>query len=644
MGDENIRLGVSATDGASSVLKGVQANLEGFTGSLFKQGTAAVALGGIIKDVLVKSLGALKDIVVSGISDAIQAEATEAKLSQALKASRQEVDQNMASLKRLANQMAATTTFTGEATLKAASLGIQFGLTAQQAERLIPAIADMSAGLGIDLETAMRMAAKGAEGSDSALKKFGITLKGTGTEAEQFDDILKQLNDRFGGQAQAMAETTKGTLENLGKAFNDVKEAIGTVIIQSPIFKAAMDTVHGAISWVYGLLTQQDVWDNFVYNMEQAARKAKGLSYEFKGLVTETSEQDKMLASLTASQEKATQTAVKDINIKELSNSKFRQLIKSSELFIALSDSQVKAVEERIKADQLATDLKEKDIDNTLKAIASTKTWNEGEEKAFNERLAQMKKFRDARQEIADMPLKIETSSAKAALAQITQGLGETIAALILFNDTQSENNKTNAAEKNLEMDRLDVWYTEQIALAGNNAAQITAIEDEKKRRISEINLAWDNKIAVDKLAADEKIYNSTVTFKDKFVDIWGAIGRAIISIVAQMIAKLLLLKAFTMLFNAVSGVGFLGNVAMGAMTALSGQTHEGELRGIPGPPRMPVPLIAHGQEILGRPGGGLGGGNVIVQGDVYGWDEAVERIRMGLVNHERLTGASVLA
>jgi hypothetical protein len=48
---------------------------------------------------------------------------------------------------------------------------------------------------------------------------------------------------------------------------------------------------------------------------------------------------------------------------------------------------------------------------------------------------------------------------------------------------------------------------------------------------------------------------------------------------------------------------------------------------------------VVHGGEMIGR---GSVGPSLVIQGDIYGWDESVERIRSSLYNRHKLTGLGV--
>jgi hypothetical protein len=127
----------------------------------------------------------------------------------------------------------------------------------------------------------------------------------------------------------------------------------------------------------------------------------------------------------------------------------------------------------------------------------------------------------------------------------------------------------------------------------------------------------------------------------DNLKNIWSSFGNYVLQIIGKLIAKMMMMRIAQSLIGFATPGGFAAGI-LGAIAGGQFQTHFGQMRQIPGPPGMPVPIIAHGSEIIGRPEGGMGGGlAVTVIGDVFGWDEAMERIRNGLYNHQRFTGLS---
>lgn len=205
--------------------------------------------------------------------------------------------------------------------------------------------------------------------------------------------------------------------------------------------------------------------------------------------------------------------------------------------------------------------------------------------------------------------------------------------------------------EQAAQLAEVQAWYDEQVRLHQGYSDQLLLIDqirDEKTRKIME-----EHDVAVKASlqflkgligavqdsfkTALTAIFDDTKTATDKLEGLWEGFKQSIINMLADIGARLFMYG----LLQGLAGPG--GKILGTAIEKLVGfQTDMGQTRRIPGPPGVPVPILAHGQEIIGRPQN-FGGGGIAVYGDIYGWDEAVERMRMGLVNHARSTGLTAL-
>lgn len=97
---------------------------------------------------------------------------------------------------------------------------------------------DMSTALGIDLNTATHMVAKGIEGHIQSFQRYGITIQEGATKAEQFANVVKTLEANFGGAAEGSMKTFEGSLKSLHNSFENLGESLGNVIVQNPVIVA----------------------------------------------------------------------------------------------------------------------------------------------------------------------------------------------------------------------------------------------------------------------------------------------------------------------------------------------------------------------------------------------------------------------
>lgn len=122
------------------------------------------------------------------------------------------------------------TIFSDDSIQQAQTLALQFGLTSDQVQGLIPLITDFASATGQDLNSALSAVLRGVEGNAKALKIYGIQVDSSKGKAENFASIQEQITKKFAGQAQVIGETSAGALAKLGNAYDDLKERVGGLL------------------------------------------------------------------------------------------------------------------------------------------------------------------------------------------------------------------------------------------------------------------------------------------------------------------------------------------------------------------------------------------------------------------------------
>jgi len=98
-------------------------------------------------------------------------------------------------------------------------------------KKLMPAVMDLAAAKNIDLASASELVRKGITGGTDALSRHGIHLRGTAGSAERLKSVIEELTKAFGGQSDALAQTTTGKLQNYMNQIEDLKEELGMRLI-----------------------------------------------------------------------------------------------------------------------------------------------------------------------------------------------------------------------------------------------------------------------------------------------------------------------------------------------------------------------------------------------------------------------------
>jgi hypothetical protein len=102
-----------------------------------------------------------------------------------------------------------------------------------ESQKLLNLSLDISASTGKDLESVTSALSKAYLGSNTALSKLGVGISKADLKAKSFQDITNQLTTTFAGSATAAAGTFQGSIDKLGVASANVKEIIGTGLIDA---------------------------------------------------------------------------------------------------------------------------------------------------------------------------------------------------------------------------------------------------------------------------------------------------------------------------------------------------------------------------------------------------------------------------
>lgn len=157
-------------------------------------------------------------------------------------------DDNISSFQEFAAEIQRTTAIEDDAVIStSAYIQSLARLDTEGLQRATRAAIDLSAALGIDLDTASTIVGKAATGTTSSLQKLGVEFVRGKSDAETFANILTTLETRFGGSAQAQVKTFSGAFAQLSNVFGDLQENVGNVIVSNPALIAAFKTLNTVI-------------------------------------------------------------------------------------------------------------------------------------------------------------------------------------------------------------------------------------------------------------------------------------------------------------------------------------------------------------------------------------------------------------
>ena len=102
-----------------------------------------------------------------------------------------------------------------------------------ESQRLLNLSLDISAATGKDLGSVTAALSKAYLGNNTALTRLGVGISKADLKTKSFYDITTDLADTFKGSATAAASTFQGSMDKLAVASANVKEIIGTGLIDA---------------------------------------------------------------------------------------------------------------------------------------------------------------------------------------------------------------------------------------------------------------------------------------------------------------------------------------------------------------------------------------------------------------------------
>jgi hypothetical protein len=257
-GSVNITIGANA-DVLNKVFDDAQKRANSFSRNL----SAAAALGAA-------AFFSLRDGVIGSVQAFAESEAASRKLDAALKNQGILTDELQENYSRLADQLSLLTGADDDAVTSMLAAGQAFLGTTEITSELTKSIADLSAGMGIELGEAFEKVTKTIGTNTNALAKQGIQVDESMTKQERMAAIIEQINARYAGQAQA-AQTVGTAIASMGVQFGNLREEIGRRF--APIVEKVTAAFTGFIREV---LARPEILD-FIANVALGATALTGL-------------------------------------------------------------------------------------------------------------------------------------------------------------------------------------------------------------------------------------------------------------------------------------------------------------------------------------------------------------------------------
>jgi len=207
-----------------------------------------------------------RTLVTDGVEAAQVQENAENRLAQALARTGKFTREANEDFKAYASSLQSVSKFGDELILENAALIQSLGkLSVDGLKEATASALDLAAGLNIDLRSASNMIGRAAAGNTAIFNRFGITVEEGANKSETFANALRQINQQFGGAAQAELETYDGKTTQLSNSFGDMTEQIGFAITNNTALLEAIGEVRVIIDELTNSLDEnQDMLQAFV--------------------------------------------------------------------------------------------------------------------------------------------------------------------------------------------------------------------------------------------------------------------------------------------------------------------------------------------------------------------------------------------
>jgi hypothetical protein len=170
-------------------------------------------------------------LVVDGVQSAIQDEAAQLRLANALKAATGATDAQIKATEDYISKTGISVGFTDDQLRPAFQrLAIATG-DVSKSQSLLNLAMDISRGANKDLEQVVEALSKSYGGSDAALAKLGIGLTAAQVKTMTFKEQVDFLTEAWGGSAANAADTLSIKLEIMRLRFDEAKEKLGSALL-----------------------------------------------------------------------------------------------------------------------------------------------------------------------------------------------------------------------------------------------------------------------------------------------------------------------------------------------------------------------------------------------------------------------------
>ena len=139
-------------------------------------------------------------------------------------------------LKAYASQLQKVTAYEDDATLSLMANLKSYGMTNEEVKKATKVAMDFASAKqaeGMSVKTAAELLGKAYAGNTQTLARYGIVVGEIKDKSEKYNAVMKQLEQRFGGSAQAELLTYAGQWQKLKNQWGDIQEFLGIIFLKT---------------------------------------------------------------------------------------------------------------------------------------------------------------------------------------------------------------------------------------------------------------------------------------------------------------------------------------------------------------------------------------------------------------------------
>ena len=209
-------------------MKKSENQVEGFGEKMGKFGKVAAAAFAAATVAAVAYAGKL---AIDGVKAAIEDEAAQARLANALKNTTNATNEQIASVEKQIEKMSLAFGIADDELRPSFQRLATATGSLTKAQNTLQLALDISAATGKSVEAVSNALGKAYEGNTGALGRLGIGLSTAEIKSMGLEATMAQLAETFGGAATTQANTLEGQINRLKVGFDEAKESVGAALL-----------------------------------------------------------------------------------------------------------------------------------------------------------------------------------------------------------------------------------------------------------------------------------------------------------------------------------------------------------------------------------------------------------------------------